>query len=838
MASPETGDQSSVVGTWTVVQPGIPQFIQDVADAINSFVNVLLAVLNVLLTVLNIIKALLVGFLDPLVALVEAIISEVEAILKDLRQLGVYISGDLKPEWPYDNWLGGFAGYQRRMITRLVDRTDPTRPDFSSRSACLAVFFYVSVDISQILLIIQFINFIKRLFGEEPEGRALPTAAGLEVTYGLDGAAPDAFGGIFAKLKAGGAGAVINQANVKWALAPPGGTGPVNWPLPAPKGFLLEVSTIKDGLYVAYETPAQNADSKGAVRVSGLMAGPDGKVFKLYGGSDQVDIGDLAGTAFSGDPADRSSRLYGFVDAGSNMPIPIDALKDGDKYLLQRTFYFPTYEEEGASARVNPGQGFNAILTAEDMPYHADFTVNGEGELELDSSSVTQAKTVYVRVTAVSEDIQSATEWKWTTSANEIHSQEPSTPRFRITGETANLTEQDRGPTSAPLEVTFPGTLTKDYLDTVTAALLVLVLSRSDLVVPEDLTVFQPGAAASATGLEDIAKYLVPQIVGNNAQKFFRKDMTPSDFRHNILRRCQLLANNMYARTGHMGDTIEGLVIEQGAELLSFKWSNVNSSYPPMTILESVSEEATRSYSYGVGINPINIGLSSTQTTLSRTRLGADYCSRSPGFKAKSTIIHTLFIMGGGSADYSPVVYYYTGPYAGGVAFCRNVFLEHDNGVLLTQAAAVLNIAAGPMMMAGQEGAWIAKRLLPQGIPPVEQFLDQIMAWMRAIQAGLQSIIDTIIAYIEFLEARILEIEALIRRINALIQALLAFQVPKAAALVVAANGTDGVLQALVTADNAPSDDSDAYGAGVVLMAGGLPTALLEILQLFFPTED
>ena len=53
----------------------------------------------------------------------------------------------------------------------------------------------------------------------------------------------------------------------------------------------------------------------------------------------------------------------------------------------------------------------------------------------------------------------------------------------------------------------------------------------------------------------------------------------------------------------------------------------------------------------------------------------------------------------------------------------------------------------------------------------------------------------------------------------------------------VTGQGTDGVLQGLVSAEDKPSDSVTSYGAGMVFLAGGLPTLILEIIQAFFPED-
>ena len=70
-----------------------------------------------------------------------------------------------------------------------------------------------------------------------------------------------------------------------------------------------------------------------------------------------------------------------------------------------------------------------------------------------------------------------------------------------------------------------------------------------------------------------------------------------------------------------------------------------------------------------------------------------------------------------------------------------------------------------------------------------------------------------------------------------MIRALLAklqFELPSFSGLVTVANGTDGILQDFITADSKPDDSPSDLGAGLVVLAGGLPNILLELLAALF----
>jgi hypothetical protein len=203
-----------------------------------------------------------------------------------------------------------------------------------------------------------------------------------------------------------------------------------------------------------------------------------------------------------------------------------------------------------------------------------------------------------------------------------------------------------------------------------------------------------------------------------------------------------------------------------------------------------------------------------------------------------------------GSADDSPVFFinreglcgvrfYEPLPDYCGVFFCRGIFASAKNGQIFQEASVALGVAASAMRRSPADGAWIAIRFFDM-FPGIEDFLAVIRNWLNAIEAALQSIIDTIKKYIEFIEARIIELQQLIQRINAIIQSLLgfAFQIPKSAALLLISQGTGGVIADLMSAQNKPSDSPLAYGAGIAVVIPFGPDWVMQLLQMIFATSS
>ena len=177
---------------WVTVQPSLDPIlapVNTVLAMIDGVLSALIAILNIVQTILNIIKAFLLGLLDPLKAIIKAIIAEIRAIINDLRQLGFYVHiGDMRLMDVKNNFKdirGGYNAYERRMIARLTDRRDPTRPDFSPSSAALGFFIYVSSqDVDYLLRVCA--AFYKFITGQTQgaAAAAFPQPTGLKVVYG------------------------------------------------------------------------------------------------------------------------------------------------------------------------------------------------------------------------------------------------------------------------------------------------------------------------------------------------------------------------------------------------------------------------------------------------------------------------------------------------------------------------------------------------------------------------------------------------------------------------------------------------------------------------------
>jgi len=887
--NPEQGpEELGIVGKWQTVSLEVPDFLEPVRQAIDAFFSFLIRILNILLAVLEILKVFMTGLLDPLIAIIEAIKRLIEALLNDLRQLGIYIHGDFYSlDGPdFQALKGGYRAYQQRMVARLQDRSDPNRPNISSFSTCIAVFLYVGVDLRGVNRIIQLIKSILSLFSRRFPIRSLNQVVRVDATYGYDGATIFSFNKSFFRgfdFKHEDVDENINSpynaVNLTWQMAPiPGPTFP-DTPIIPPAGFLVEFSTAEEGIKIVTERVIE-----GSAQSMTLQNQParteivecldeDGRPVILRGGAQQLD---LRGAVNWNDAVDITTgemktdavRVYGIKNLNDQAPVQLSDLREGSKHYIQKTFFV------GVAQNIFfPGKGFGATFQFDDMPFEAEWKVNSFTKRLQRFNDNRQPEEYFVRVRAVNRSIKSADGFQYTIDQTSLRDREgPVLPVARQPDVDLN----DLGPPSPVARILFPDASTQLYLRAVAEALAVMALSRSDIPVTlgklGKLVNYPPGfgdvladgliapfwetyqdTARRTTGLEDIAKFMMVQVVGRRyVKKFFGEaGANVTKFRKRLFVNCVNLTNRLL--TQNLPPlAARKLVIARAEDLLNYQVlfdddgfevtldpdAEPADGFPGGSLLALLQD---RDSSMGIAPNPLSMGIGDTRAADRADFAAGDskVLGRPPHFFFAQAADNST--RGRGSFDTAPVFYNRSNGRINEIAFVRNEIPDS----VYEGAEFALSVAVGPQMRP-QERGWIAFRVFPQGIPAIDRFFDQILALLRSIQAALESIAETIRRYIEYLQSRIRELQAFLNRINALIQRLLRFffAIQPAAGLIVVAPGTEGVTSALIGSENKPLSipdirpASEIYGGGIVLFAGGIPNLVLDIFTALFKGED
>jgi hypothetical protein len=854
--------------------PQLPDSVRGLEQVITGVVDLLLGVLDFALTALDIVKSFTVGFIDPINALIEALISEVEGILLGFRDVGLYLAGDwylVRP--PYVDLLGGFSAFENRMVARFLDKTDPTRPDINSQTEILGVFLYASADFSTVSRLVRFLTQIVTFFNFDVRTtKTQLTPVNLEVQYGLDEADFLFVQNTVEALTEGAS--PPNLASISWGLSAPTARAPyLPFPPPPPHGFLVEISTVREGLPVFFDKPVPNSpqvegEQKSLVqdRVQGRVLDPEGREMILFGGGDQVEVDPSIqyNRAMEGFKKVKpgAARVYTQLTSSDNEPLPLELLKlDDGTHLFQRSFFVPTAQifGTGEDATLSPDffqkARYNFTVDYADLPSTASFFADSDtGEISIDTSTLRQPLSYFARVAVVSDAVNTDDGFKLVVDGATVDA--PGAPfkaaygDFRKAGgESGQLGRVDKGPSSLPVELNFPSVQSANYVDMLTVALAILVMSRADVEV-SDKDEFQDNQAKVPTGLEAFAP-LVPQILRvSNSNDFYEladQDTEDSDviaFRDTILQGCRSVASELY-RTIGVNPSLEAQILARASILLTLQlgdpvfvfgqtdeggFSTAEADPIPygLTILEALEDADV-----GVGLarSPEAAGLGVTRGFMTRDLgLLVERPDPEPRFYSKSEVQGAVI----GSVDNSPVLVQDFEDDVKRMFFVRNLFPDE----VYQAAALVLNVSAPVNLKPVADGAWISYRMA-QLIPPLDQFLDVILEWANAIGAGSQSITDAILDYIDFMESRILELQALISRIDSLVASIIPVSFPPFASLFVLASGTDEVLTKFLAADEKPLSGPGSFGGGAVLMVAGGPSFIVDaIAEIFFSEED
>jgi len=260
---------------------------------------------------------------------------------------------------------------------------------------------------------------------------------------------------------------------------------------------------------------------------------------------------------------DGATRVYGLLGSGRT-PIPIDLLKNGDDYYLQRTFWVSPKAVGGAFAT---GE-YSILLKGEEMPRAAHVVADSGGELQFVDDG--PAATLYVRVATCSKAVANsgAFRYQFQEGTKSITGQ-PIQVGVSSDGVEEGKSPTDIGSFSNPQQIVFANTNTKEYLDALRVALLVLVLVRPDLQPLDEIEgtvstetfenlksskVITEGLALGYCGLESV-QHLTGVVYDQKlsyADAMKVSDATVLTFRQDLIARINLAAHDIYSKTGPM----------------------------------------------------------------------------------------------------------------------------------------------------------------------------------------------------------------------------------------------------------------------------------------------
>ena len=842
---------------WETLSFTLPDKLGDVRDSLHAAADTLNAALEVVNAALELVKTFTLAYIDPIAATINSLISYILSVIEDFRKMGIYITGDWSLlQGDYSKIKGGFSSYESRMSARFTDMSDPTRPDIAPTVDVGAVFMYIGADTTVITKILTFMQAMAQLLHRLDLPQASFSVPQIvSVRYASESTSFTSLGNLL--------NSPINRAKITWKLSAP--PEPRLIPSLPPKGFLVSISTLPNGIPLAYSRPKLDAGTKTVgssvqdQRESGRVLDITGKPVVLYGGADMLkDSYGVYNSSVTGLSEGKtlfspsSVQVYGLTDDTQSLPIPLEKLRsaDGTTYFFQRSFVVSALN----AGLQWPTMNYSCTIDYKDLPHHARPIQKGDGTLELEDLGL--PSTVYVRALTLNETLDAPPRYDLRIFES------GTTGKFIVTqskSDDSTISPNSMSGWSNSSKVTFPYAKTKECLDAVQKALVVLALSRPDIKLRSE-----GGVALLPTGLEGYRSIL--DLLYDNA---IPTTMSPMEFRRDLLQRVKSLASKVISRS-YGNPQFLAQVVDLTPHLRNVTLDQLEKTLPGQTLLSMLESSNER---LGVANSPDFRGQSSGAAEDAPVVQGdnIEYWSQpldlpDPVFAASKLevpdllysapkglrIYYEAHIKDDGSMElptnikdqlqnlvdksysYSthPIMYNTNGE----IFSARYLLRSYQGELLFTEAKAALDLIFSTMQRQS-DGQWLSYRL-SDVLPEIDTVYRTVEAWLKSYSATVTSTADAIRAYVDFVEGRIRELQNTIRRIDSLLQNALRFSIatPKCSGLLLVGKGTQGVLKGLQSAQNKPSSN-DTYGAGIAIVAPLAPSFIMSLFSLS-PTEE
>tara|TARA_B100000963_G_scaffold294845_1_gene265603 strand:+ start:390 stop:2990 length:2601 start_codon:yes stop_codon:yes gene_type:complete len=865
MANDEQGGND--VAKWSGFEVSLPPpFMEPIITAVNDFLEQVIVLLDIALFVLDITKAFVVGLVSPLLAVLDYLIDLLEGLLGDLRKAGLYLRGDWSAiegtdtQWK-KNFLGGYPKYEGRAFQWLNDGSDPGRPDFSEKSLVIGMFFYVSVDYSSIEKAIKALMSLLGFLGRVLENRTnTPLPINVRVSYptiSSDGSS------LFSSEPP-------SEVLIEWDYQRPPSTLNIS-PLP-PVYCLVEVSTIKEGLFLGY-TKRANSKTQPEQVESGLLRQSEdkgGAPYKTYSGLSLLHRGERFAPYFHNEANDPEAPAL----------IAIRDLNDGD-FISGAKWSEIDFNNE------RPTVGCAYLTKGVSMRLHKDSLPVALKEIKSDGTPVFEEEPrseVWVRVTpitfAAGFDFEEATaNMKVKGSLHYVRNAKPqlywlgadNSPKS-LRCFKGNMKTSVFGQTSEPAKAYFPTANIDKFVEMIRASVVIWILCRPDLDPDVPVQGYAPTGLKSWE--DEIRKYLCP-LMGHDfyygsrddnefwkARIFTVAERVADDFLKRIVARdfdpmLDRMIEEHYDNTAGLGlqegDKGQKLQIPSGFTLTDDPESAAE--LDEMEFLELMKGQNWFSQWTGIWKNLKSLDWEEVDEFVEdafNAGSGAKYHKSvcppegSPGYEhAEWRNVPVFFCYSDQQAkrdngslykmQRSDLVQQYSG-----VNFttymriipCRNAF-SHE---VLSSVRTILGVALEQDI----PGEWISFRPLDQMLRPIDEFLESIVDFLKGVRKGLAAIVEQILKYIKMIEARVMEIQNLIRQIQQVIAKLKDFRLEgDLKYLLLSSTGTSGLSTDFMMAENKPEDGAGAYGLGGCIVMGGVPLLLLDLFgAILSPSDD
>lgn len=769
----------------TPKEPEIYKTLEDIQTQTDSIFKVVTTTLEVARSVLVFVQSLLGLFEPPLLILLEEIIETLEDLKEDLLKAGLYWTWDRDVKFLFSEpqkLMGGYPAFEERMIAKLTNELDRTRPDFTSSTDVLALTFHVGVaDVGKAIRLWKILYPLLNLF-DSKEDKSLPAPFLTQIAY------YKTFAGVQIELPP----QEMSRDNypegfrVKWDLPLPADRNPIfpSLVIPPPT-FLILVSTRKSPLPLEFSLTVKSDTSvsstgkrtQGAVkgnytdsRFAPLFATDNGTSpkkgvpFYYYRSDDDGSLGNLPFTTaqlgaetkvFKYHP-DESASLFFEID------IPFSDLEDLVKLNLSKT------------------EGGNFVG---ETPYKYYFTLCSYTEEDVDANY----NLINLKVVKEGDVVTQA-----------------------ITGSISKPSRQLVGAVTKQSLLDFQDAL----LNSLTLFIICRLDREEDIYGPfEDLEVISNPLTLNR-------RQEILELIGTTSKDLDAlKKLSPQGYKDKV-RELILAGLDRYNQRG--GSFL--------AETLDVDYTTINEGNLGTTKVFTPLELIESPYAYFNLISKTS-DLTSFLELISTFNADGVLSSCSPCIITSDKLIADDFEEGELQDNYDNLEIY-SEEYADTVYTSRDYYKD-----LMPIVSKVFNAVPTSTEAVGE---WNNALFFDTFDIPITKFIDLMVTFFQDLKKSIASIVDSIEQYIAVLNKRIDEIQRLVNEIKRIIDLILSFRFPAGLdMLLTLSQGTNGIVSDLASSEKKPLSEigveinpQDALSAGAMLVfSAGTPAIVRELIE-------
>lgn len=465
-------------------------------------------------------STLVTSVVEPTRVAADLLQKELDALGQDVRRAGGYVSGDwLDVVYPFDTLQGGYPAFESRMVGRLLNQDDPTRPAFTLSTSVAAVFFYSQVaDPSELGRLLQTIQGLASLFRQSLTQGGWGPIRSLQVLP----EPPDAPTGI----------------RIRWEADPQA--------LP-PGGFAVCVSTTSQPFSVELTSPDPNGKTP---QTPQLLLDPVGVPLQIQDVKTQLPPTEYA--VPDGGKVDPQKEQLVLRSQGTLLSM--GPFQQASRPIGQATFYLGS----ARTVATAPTGHFSLVVKNSDLPLGWD-RVKTEGVDRVEVRG--PASTLYVRVAGCPAGVADRQDvWRYDVTGGVGRAKSKLPPTC---GLPAGVAPAGFGSWSDPVTYQIASSSKQNLQDTLQAALIVFLLTRSDLPIG-------PQSALIPTGLESLSPILTPLLGRDLLEWSARPGQDSRAYRALVWDRTYLAARSLTERAD-LSTGVRDRLVAQAAHLLGVR---------------------------------------------------------------------------------------------------------------------------------------------------------------------------------------------------------------------------------------------------------------------------